>query len=71
MLATDIRVIDENTSDAKLRGACPSCAGTLDVRVSPEGVFTSCSTCHTLGRGKVMKGTHDGMGIWLRSGATA
>lgn len=68
MVATELNVIDENTSDAKLPDACPICDGALDVRVSPDGVFTACRQCHFLGRGELVR---DGEGMHLTLTTTA
>lgn len=70
MEATEIEVIDEHTSDAKLPDACPICEGRLDVRVSPDGVFTWCGHCHLIGRGDVLR-NDDGLALSLRAHTVA
>jgi hypothetical protein len=43
----------ERQVEVKLEGACPVCAGTLDARITPSGVWTYCSACHRLLRPRV------------------
>jgi hypothetical protein len=65
MLATELTVIDDTTSEAKLPDGCPACGGRLDVRLSADGVFTVCVHCHLLGRAHLVKDEDDGFELRL------
>lgn len=43
-----LRVIGERTAELELPNACPTCAGTLELRISPEGVRSFCNICHVI-----------------------
>ncbi|MDX2008590.1 MAG: hypothetical protein SFW67_00285 [Myxococcaceae bacterium] len=71
MHATELTVIDDATSEAKLPDGCPACGGRLDVRLSADGVFTVCVHCHLLGRAHLVKDEDDGVELRLVARARA
>lgn len=39
---------EERSAEFVLDGACTSCDGTLNIRVTPTSARAYCATCHTL-----------------------
>ncbi|PZR05561.1 MAG: hypothetical protein DI536_32110 [Archangium gephyra] len=52
-MTTEVRVIDETTAEMQLAHACPMCDGDLELRLSPDGARSFCSTCHTIQKPRV------------------
>lgn len=42
------------TAETVIAKACPSCDGALALRVSEQGAYTFCSTCHVLSHPKLI-----------------
>ena len=68
---TELRVINEGTAELQLPHACPSCAGSLELRISAGGVRSFCSTCHTIGRPRLEHHEHGGFVIEFKDVARA
>jgi hypothetical protein len=52
---TELRVISEGTAELQLPHACPTCAGSLELRISADGVRSFCAICHTIGRPRLQQ----------------
>ena len=52
---TQLRVINEGTAELQLPDACPTCAGSLELRISAGSVRSFCGTCHTIGRPRLQQ----------------
>lgn len=66
MRRSEVHLIDELTGDSRVDRACPTCGGTLDVRVTGGSVFTACTGCRSLGRGRLVRASR-GFGLSLHT----
>lgn len=66
-----VTVINENTADLQLPAACPVCEGNLELRVSPDGAWAFCATCHTLVHPRMHRDPHSGVSLQFRPTARA
>lgn len=60
----EMKVINEGTAEFELSDACPTCEGTLELRVSSgDGAWTFCNTCHVIGHPKVFRDPKNGYSL--------
>lgn len=43
----------DRRTDFTLQGACATCSGDLEIRLSEDGAMSVCHTCHSIARPKV------------------
>ena len=67
----ELRVINEGTAELALPHSCPTCAGSLELRISPEGVRSFCKTCHVIGRPRLQHLEEGGFTLDFRHVAQA
>ena len=70
-MTPEVTVINENTADMQLQAACPVCEGNLELRVSPDGAWAFCATCHTLVHPRMYRDPHSGVSLQFRPTARA
>jgi hypothetical protein len=52
-MVPEVTIVNEHIAELTLTAACLTCGGDLQLRVSPDGARTWCSTCHVIGKPKV------------------
>jgi hypothetical protein len=55
-------MVGERSMEFTLENGCPSCAGAVELRVSPEGARMVCVSCQTIARG-IVRRTREGLEI--------
>lgn len=70
-MENEVRIISEGTAELQLPGACPTCEGPLELRISASSARTFCGTCHTIGKPRVHKDPHSGYSLQFRDVALA
>lgn len=68
---TELRVISESTAELLLPHSCPTCAGSLELRISADGVRTFCPVCHTIGRPRLQQAETGGFVLDFRDAGRA
>jgi len=66
-MTPEVRVINETTADMQLQAACPVCEGNLELRVSTDGAWAFCATCHTLVHPRMHRDPHKGVSLEFRA----
>jgi hypothetical protein len=55
-MVPEVTILGERTAELTLPGACPTCGGDVQLRLSPDGARTWCPACHVIGKTKVAFG---------------
>jgi hypothetical protein len=66
----EVTILDAQTAELTLTGACVACGGDVLLRVSPDGARTYCAACHAIAKPKVHFGP-DGLRLSYESQAQA